>query len=203
VLCLIKFLYDLIVNNDIIANTFRRESDNSEVAYDNDLHTIAKSGDYNDLINPPSDYSMVDHGNEWHTEDFETTSNATTKANTAETNAKDYADSTKADLIAQIESLQTQLQAAQDKVDGLDREHSAGQELLMDLWIENELSSQMGSLDSGYWYVNNQDTAETFLTENRMDARIDAVYDRTNNLKIYEIEEDQRFDDYPYYPTQD
>ena len=146
---------------------------------------------------------MVDHGNEWHTEDFETTSNATTKANTAETNAKDYADSTKADLIAQIESLQKQLQAAQDKVDGLDREHSAGQELLMDLWIENELSSQMGSLDSGYWYVNNQDTAETFLTENRMDARIDAVYDRTNNLKIYEIEEDQRFDDYPYYPTQD
>ena len=159
----------MLVESNIKATSFKRSSDDSEVTYNADLHSVAKSGDYNDLNNKPNT-TLESHSNDFHTEEYETVSGAQSKADTAESNANDYTDLTKEELQNKLD--ETKLELNKLKVD-----YQYQKEILMEFYIQNDVESNLNIDEPGYWYSPLGSTDDSMLTENVMDNRIKGLSD--------------------------
>jgi hypothetical protein len=104
-----KILYDAKINGEVVAKGISRSSDNSEAAYQNDLHPLSISGDFNDLINVPNTFVISHNNTEGHIEDYVTTTVSQQKMNGAETAAKTYTDNMESRVDSEITNINSDL----------------------------------------------------------------------------------------------
>lgn len=168
---MLKFLQNLYIKANIIANSFKRESDNSEVAYDNDLHSVAKSGDYTELSNKPTD-TIEAHDNTYHSEEYDTVTGTQNKADSAEASANTYTDNRE-------DVLELKLRDTREYINQIESDYNYQRQLLFSYYLDNDVQSVLDSNEAGYWYspLTSIDNGLNTVDMTVMDARLKAISD--------------------------
>lgn len=102
-------LYDVKINGEVVAKSISRNSDNSEATYQNDLHPLANSGSFNDLINVPDTFVITHSNTDGHTEDYVTPTVSQQKMDDAEAAAKTYTDNMESRVDSEVTNINSDL----------------------------------------------------------------------------------------------